>query len=73
MKGSLSLETVDGRVFLTSEKQKWIAEILHPLNLVNKNFSFQLCVSDKYLYPEMFPGSEIAKHEMSSTKVMYII
>ena len=73
-KGSLSLETVDGGIFLTSEEQKWKAEILHALNLVDKNFSVQSCVCDNYLYPEMFPDSEVTKHyEMSSTKVMYIM
>ena len=73
-KGYLSSETVHGGVFLTSEEQKWKAEISHALNVVDKNFSFQSCVSDKYLYPEMLSDSEIAKHcEMSSTKGMYII
>ena len=62
-KGSLSLETVDGGVFLTLED-----------NVFDKNFSFQSCVSDNYLYPDMFCESDIAKiYEMSSTKVMYII
>ena len=69
----MTLETVDGGIFFTSEEQKWKAEILHALNVVDKNFSFQSCVSDNHLYPEMFPDSEIAKHEVSSTKVMYII
>ena len=50
--GSLYLETVYGGVFLSSDKQKWKAEILHALNMVDKNF--QSCVSDNYLYPEMF-------------------
>ena len=72
-KGSLSLETVDGGVFPTFHKQNWKAELLHALNLVDKNFSFQSCVCDNYLYPEMVPGPEIAKHEMLSTKVMCII
>ena len=60
-KGSLSLGTVDGRFFLTFEEQKWKSEILHVMNMVDKNFSFQSCVSDNYLYPKM-----------SSTKVIYI-
>ena len=73
-KGSLSLETVDGGVFLTLEDKKCKAEILHALNVFDKNFSFQSCVSDNYLYPDMFCESDIAKiYEMSSTKVMYII
>ena len=72
-KGSLSLETVDGGVFPTFDKQNWKAELLHALNLVDKNFSFQSCFCDNYLYPEMFPDPEITKHEMLSTKVMCII
>ena len=60
-KGSLSLGTVDGRFFLTFEEQNWKSEILHVLNMVDENFSFQSCVSDNYLYPKM-----------SSTKVIYI-
>ena len=67
----MSLEAVDGRVFLTSEKQNWKAEILHALNMVDKKFLS--CVFDIYLCPEKFCDSEIAKHEISSTKVIYII
>ena len=41
-KGSLSLKTVDGGIFL-SEEQTWKAEILHVLNVVDKIFFVVIC------------------------------
>ena len=73
-KGSLTLQSNSGGVYLSSEEQKWKAEILQALNVVDKNFSFSSCASDNYLNREKFPDSEVAKaYEMSSTKVAYLI
>eukprot|EP00111_Clytia_hemisphaerica_P012166 TCONS_00035734-protein len=73
-KGTLTLKSPSGEYQLTSEEQKWKAEILHSLNVVDKNFSFSSCSSDNYLNREKFPDSDIAKaYEMSSTKVAYLI
>ena len=73
-KGTVSMESVDKSVILTTEEQKWKAEILRALNLVDKNHSFESCKEHNMLYSNMFHDSEIAKnYEMSATKVMYLM
>ena len=73
-KGTVSMESVDKSVILTTEEQKWKAKILRALNVVDKNYSFESCKEDNMLYSKMFPDSEIAKnYEMSATKVIYLM
>ena len=66
-KGTFSMESVDKSVILTTEEQKWKAEILRALNIVDMNHSFESGKEDNMLYSKMFPNSEIAKN----TKAMY--
>ena len=61
-KGTVSMESVDKSVILTTEEQKWKAEILRALNEVDKNHSFESCKEDNMLHSKMFPDSEIAKN-----------
>lgn len=68
------MESVDKSVILTTEEQKWKAEILWVLNVVDKNHSFESCKEDNMLYSKMFDDSEIVKnYEMSATKVMQLM
>ena len=68
------MESVDKSVILTTEEQKWKAEILWVLNVVDKNHSFESCKEDNMLYSKMFDDSEIVKnYEMSATKVMHLM
>ena len=68
------MESVDKSVILTTEEQKWKAEILWVLNVVDKNHSFESCKEDNMLYSKMFHDSEIVKnYEMSATKVMHLM
>ena len=46
---------------LSCEEQRWNAETLRALNVVQKNHSFSLCDEDSDLYKRMFPDSKIAK------------
>ena len=68
------MESVDKSVILTTEEQKWKAEILRALNLVDKNHSFESCKEENMLYSKMFCDSQIAKNcEMSAIKLMYLM
>ena len=44
------MESVEKSLILSTEEQKWKAEILRTLNLVDKNHSFESCKEDNVLY-----------------------
>ena len=50
------------KVVLTSEQQVWNAVIVHALNVVENNISFNSCDEDNYLYWCMFPDLNITKN-----------
>ena len=69
-----TLISTQGKISLTSEQQKWNAEILRALNVVGRNHSFRSCAADNDLYQCMLPNSKIAKdYSQSKTKVKYVI
>ena len=71
---TVSIESVDKNVISTTEKQKWKAEVLRTLNVVDENHTFESYKEDNMLYSKMFPDSEIVKdYEMSATKIMNVI
>lgn len=72
--GTVSMTGKTGKTVLSSEQQKWNAEILRALNVVDKNHSFRSCEADTSLYKRMFPDSKIAgAYSQGKTKVKYII
>lgn len=61
-------------VKFTSEEQKWNAEILRVVNVIEQNYSFNSCAEDNSLYRRMFPDSAIAKsYEQADSKVKYVV
>ena len=73
-KGTISMTGEKGKTVLSSEQQRWNAEILRALNVVDKNHSFRSCEADNSLYKRMFPDSKIAgAYSQGKTKVKYII
>ena len=62
------------KVVFNSDQQKWNAEILRALNVVEKGYSFNSCNGDKELYMKMFPDSKIAaNYQMQRTKCTYLL
>ena len=47
------------KVVFNSDQQKWNAEILRALKVVEKGYSFNSCNGDKELYTKMFPDLKI--------------
>ena len=62
------------KVVLTSEQQVWNTVIVHALNVVENNISFNSCDEDNDLYWHMFPDSNIAKNYCQDCgKVKYVM